>query len=110
MTCCTWKRGRVKLTSFTTWPLRLVSVFGLLIATSAFAYGLYLIVDHFVVGGAVSGWSTIVVSLMFFIGVQMISTGIVGEYVARIFEEVKGRPLYVVRQELGAGLEKGSHD
>lgn len=93
------------LTSFTTWPLRLVSVFGLLIAAPAFAYGLYLIVDHFVVGDAVSGWTTIVVSLMFFIGVQMISTGIVGEYVARIFDEVKGRPLYVVSTELGSGLE-----
>lgn len=94
------------LTSFTTWPLRLVSVCGLLIATPAFAYGVFLIVDHFVVGDAISGWSTIVVSLMFFIGVQMISTGIVGEYVARIFEEVKGRPLYVVSRELGTGLEE----
>ena len=93
------------LTSFTTWPLRLVSILGLLMAVPAFAYGLYLIIDHFVVGGAVSGWSTIVVSLMFFIGVQMISTGIVGEYVARIFEEVKGRPLYVIKSITGTGLE-----
>jgi len=45
------------------------------------------------------------VSLMFFIGIQMISTGIVGEYIARIYEEVKGRPLYVVRRESGTGLE-----
>jgi hypothetical protein len=42
---------------------------------------------------------------MFFIGIQMIFTGIVGEYVARIYEEVKGRPLYVVRHQRGAGLE-----
>lgn len=93
------------LTSFTTWPLRLVSVFGLMLAIPAFAYGLYLVLDHFLVGDAVSGWSTIVVSLMFFIGVQMISTGIVGEYVARIFEEVKGRPLYLVKSDAGTGLE-----
>ncbi|QNK71893.1 glycosyltransferase family 2 protein [Variovorax sp. PAMC28562] len=92
------------LTSFTTWPLRLVSIFGLLMAVPAFAYGVFLIIDHFVVGDAVSGWSTIMVSLMFFIGVQMISTGIVGEYVARVFEEVKGRPLYVVRSVTGTGL------
>jgi hypothetical protein len=76
-----------------------------LMAVPAFAYGVFLIIDHFVVGDAVSGWSTIVVSLMFFIGVQMISTGIVGEYVARVFEEVKGRPLYIVRSVTGTGLE-----
>ena len=96
------------LTSFTTWPLRLVSLLGVFIAASAFAYGAFLIVDHFVAGDAVSGWSTIMVSLMFFIGMQMISTGIVGEYVARIFEEVKGRPLYVVSEEFGCGLERSA--
>lgn len=93
------------LTAFTTWPLRMVSVVGLLLAVPAFAYGVYLVVEHLLVGNAVSGWTTIVVSLMFFIGIQMISTGIVGEYVARIFEEVKGRPLYVVKRDLGHGLD-----
>ena len=93
------------LTAFTTWPLRMVSVVGLLFAAPAFSYGAYVIVDHLLFGNAVSGWTTIVVSLMFFIGVQMIFTGIVGEYVARIYEEVKGRPLYVVRRHSGVGLE-----
>jgi glycosyltransferase involved in cell wall biosynthesis len=93
------------LTSFTTWPLRMVSVVGLLLAVPAFAYGAYLVLDHLLVGNAVSGWTTIVVSLMFFIGIQMISTGILGEYVARVFEEVKGRPLYVVKKKLGRGLD-----
>jgi glycosyltransferase involved in cell wall biosynthesis len=92
------------LTSFTTWPLRLVSVIGLLLAVPAFAYGAYLIIEHLLVGNDVSGWTTIVVSLMFFIGIQMISTGILGEYVARIFEEVKERPLYVVKKDVGEGL------
>jgi glycosyltransferase involved in cell wall biosynthesis len=93
------------LTSFTTWPLRMVSVVGLLLAVPAFGYGAYLIVDYLIAGNAVSGWTTVVVSLMFIIGMQMISTGILGEYVARIFEEVKGRPLYVVKKELGHGLD-----
>ncbi|MBT2320812.1 glycosyltransferase family 2 protein [Variovorax paradoxus] len=93
------------LTSFTTWPLRLVSVVGLMLAVPAFAYGLYLVIEHLLIGNDVSGWTTIVVSLMFFIGIQMISTGIVGEYVARIFEEVKERPLYVVKKDLGQGLD-----
>jgi len=92
------------LTAFTTWPLRMVSVAGLAIALPAFAYGLYLCADRLLFGNAVSGWTTIVVSLMFFIGIQLISTGILGEYIARIYEESKGRPLYVVRGERGGGL------
>lgn len=92
------------LTSFTTWPLRMISVVGLMLAVPALGYGLYLVVEHLFAGNAVSGWTTIVVSLMFLIGMQMISTGILGEYVARIFEEVKGRPLYVVKKDVGRGL------
>ncbi|MDM0038963.1 glycosyltransferase family 2 protein [Variovorax sp. J22G21] len=96
------------LTAFTTWPLRMVSVVGLMFALSAIGYGLYVTIDYLLFGNAVSGWTTIVVSLMFFIGVQMISTGIVGEYIARIYEEVKGRPLYVVSREHGTGLKNGT--
>lgn len=92
------------LTSFTTWPLRIVGVVGLLLALSSFGYGLYVLAEQLLFGNPVPGWPTIVVSLMFFIGVQMIFTGILGEYVARIFEEVKGRPVYVVREEHGCGL------
>jgi polyisoprenyl-phosphate glycosyltransferase len=92
------------LTSFTTWPLRMVSAVGIAMAVAGFLYGAYLILAYFLYGNAVSGWTTIVVTLMFFLGVQMISLGILGEYVARIFEEVKGRPLYVVKRELGQGL------
>ena len=92
------------LTAFTTWPLRLVTVFGLLTALAAFSYGAYLVFDYLVDGNEVSGWTTIVVCLMLFIGIHMISTGILGEYVARVYEEVKGRPLYVVQAESGRGL------
>jgi polyisoprenyl-phosphate glycosyltransferase len=92
------------LTAFTTWPLRLVSAAGILMALGGFAYGAYLTLAYFLYGNSVSGWTTIVCTLMFFLGVQMISLGILGEYVARIFEEVKARPLYVVRRELGQGL------
>jgi glycosyltransferase involved in cell wall biosynthesis len=95
------------LTAFTTWPLRMVSVVGLLLALPAFGYGAFVAINHLLYGNTISGWTTIVVSLMFFIGIQMISTGIVGEYIARIYEEVKGRPLYVVREEHGTGIETG---
>lgn len=94
------------LTSFTTWPLRLISILGLVLALPALGYGGYLVLDHLLSGNPVPGWTTIVVSLMFFIGIQMLSLGVVGEYVGRIFEEVKGRPLFVVREERGEGLEE----
>jgi polyisoprenyl-phosphate glycosyltransferase len=94
------------LTAFTTWPLRAVSVTGFVLAMCAFVYGTFLTASYFLGGADVSGWTTIVVSLMLFSGIQMISLGIVGEYIGRVFEEVKGRPLFIVKQELGEGLPK----
>jgi glycosyltransferase involved in cell wall biosynthesis len=93
------------LTSFTTWPLRIVSVVGAVMALCSFAYGTYIIVEYLLYGNKVSGWTTIVVTMMFFFGMQMLFTGIIGEYIGRIFEEVKQRPVYVVRRELGRGLQ-----
>ena len=92
------------LTSFTTWPLRAVSLVGFMLAILAFVYGGCLTFNYFAYGHDVSGWTTIVVSLMLFSGIQLVSLGIVGEYVGRIFEEAKGRPLFVVKRELGRGL------
>lgn len=102
-----WRLIRLSLdglTAFTTWPLRAVSAVGFLLAAFAFGYGGYEIVRFFAYGSDVSGWTTIVVSLMLFAGIQLISLGIVGEYVGRIFEEVKRRPLYVIKQRLGRQL------
>lgn len=92
------------LTAFTTWPLRIASLLGFMLALLAFAYGGYLVVDYFLRGIAVPGWTTIVVGLMLFSGIQLIGMGVMGEYVSRIFEEVKGRPLYVVRHRAGRDL------
>ncbi len=92
------------LTAFTTWPLRAVSIVGFTLALMAFGYGGYLTWAYLVYGHDVSGWTTIVVSLMLFAGIQLISLGVVGEYVGRIFEEVKARPLFVIKRELGQGL------
>lgn len=102
-----WRLFRLSidgLTAFTTWPLRAVTVVGLVMAVFGFGYGSYLSLDYLLFGHPLPGWTTIVVTLLFFFGVQMISLGIMGEYIARIHEEVKGRPLYIVRRALGAGL------
>jgi glycosyltransferase involved in cell wall biosynthesis len=89
------------LTAFTTWPLRLVSLIGVVLSLLSFGYGCYLVVDYWLYGNSVSGWTTIVAALMFFAGINLLSLGVVGEYVGRIFDEVKGRPLYVVREQRG---------
>ena len=93
------------LTAFTTWPLRLATVFGVLVALGAMAYGIYLTVVYLLWGNDVSGWTTIVVGLTVLLGIQMVLLGIMGEYIGRIFEEVKGRPIYVVKDVQGQGLE-----
>jgi glycosyltransferase involved in cell wall biosynthesis len=89
------------LTAFTTWPLRAVSAIGFGLALLALGYGAYLTADYMLNGHGVSGWTTIVVSLMLLSGIQLISLGVVGEYVGRVFAEVKQRPLFVVRHEFG---------
>ncbi|MEY4766248.1 MAG: hypothetical protein RI907_2921 [Pseudomonadota bacterium] len=93
------------LTAFTTWPLRVASITGIVMAFIGFLYGAFITGDYLVNGNSVSGWTTIVVCLLFFVGLQLISLGILGEYIARIFEEVKDRPLFVVRRSLGRGLD-----
>ena len=89
------------LTAFTTWPLRAVSLIGFLISLCSFTYGIYIVIEYLLFRNPVDGWPTIVTILLFFSGINLISLGIVGEYIARIFDEVKGRPLYIVRQSTG---------
>ena len=107
-----WRLLRLSLdglTAFTTLPLRAVSVAGLLVALAGFIYGGWLTVDYLLFGHPISGWTTIVVGMMLFCGVQLVSLGIVGEYVGRIFDEVKQRPLYVVKEDFGEGLGRPAH-
>lgn len=87
--------------SFTTWPLRLVSLLGFLVSICSFGYGLFIVIEYLLYKNPVDGWPTIVTILLFFSGINLMSLGVVGEYIAGIFDEVKGRPLYIVRQSLG---------
>ena len=70
-----------------------------------FSGGAFLVVDFLMYGADVPGWTTVVVLLLLLGGIVMISIGVLGEYVARIFEEVKARPLYLVRRRVGRGRE-----
>jgi len=91
--------GLTGLTSFSVAPLRLVSVAGVLVSAASVVYGCYLIFEHFVEGGQQPGWPTLAVGMMFLSGIQLLCLGVIAEYLGRVFEEVKGRPLYVVAED-----------
>ncbi len=92
------------LTAFTNAPLRLWSAVGAVIAVGAMLGGVWIVIDHYIGGNAVPGWATLAVSALFFSGVQLLSIGILGEYVGRIFDEVKQRPVYIVRRDSGGNV------
>lgn len=84
------------ITSFSVLPLRLASFTGVILALLAFAYGAIVIIDTLFFHESVPGWPTVVASMMFFAGVQLLFIGVLGEYLARVYDEVKGRPPYIV--------------
>jgi glycosyltransferase involved in cell wall biosynthesis len=91
------------VTAFTNAPLRWWSAIGVLIAMLAMAYGCWIVLEHFIYGVEVAGWATVVAGMMFLSGVQLLSIGVLGEYLGRVFDEVKQRPVYLVGAEAGQG-------
>ena len=89
------------LISFSAVPLRIWGVIGLIISSISFAYGLYVVGDTLIYGARVPGFATIVAAIMFFGGIQLLSIGILGEYISRIFLEVKRRPQYIIAKSMG---------
>ena len=95
------------VTAFTNAPLRLWSALGGVIALAALGFTLYIVAEHFFTGHGVPGWATLVTGMAFSTGVQLLSVGILGEYIGRIFDEVKQRPVYIIGQALGQGALDG---
>ncbi len=93
------------LLAFSVAPLRLVSYFGLFLSIAALGYGAWVVFDYFWFGADTPGYATIVVGMMFLSGIQLLSIGILAEYVGRIYEEVKQRPTYLLRSKTGKGLD-----
>ncbi|MDS4013041.1 MAG: glycosyltransferase family 2 protein [Candidatus Accumulibacter sp.] len=98
------------ITAFSTWPLRVLTLSGFSIAALAFAYGLYLVVEYLLVGNQVSGWTTIVTAMLFLSGVHLLGLGVIGAYLAQVFNEVKQRPVYLLRRDIGNGLPRDETD
>ena len=90
--------------AFSTWPLRLLTITGLALALLSMLYILVVVFEYFFLGIKVPGYPTLVVSIMFFSGIQLLALGVMAEYVGRIYDEVKRRPMYLVRQRWGRGL------
>jgi glycosyltransferase involved in cell wall biosynthesis len=100
----TWNLRRViglsidGVTAFSVAPLRLATVMGTVLALIAFFYGLQIIYETLVYGIAVPGYPSLFVGVMVLGGVQLIMIGVVGEYIGKILEEIKGRPVYFVAE------------
>ena len=86
------------ITSFSTAPMRLASLFGILVSILAFLYLIYIILKTLIFGDPVQGYPTIMVTILFLGGIQLIALGIIGEYLSHIYNETKKRPGYFVRE------------
>ena len=89
------------ITSFTAKPLRLSVIFGIFTSLIGFLYMLYIILKTIIFGDCVPGYPSIISAILFFSGVQLLSLGIIGEYLGRIFYETKNRPLYFIDEYNG---------
>jgi glycosyltransferase involved in cell wall biosynthesis len=88
------------ITSFSTTPLRVASILGLVTSMASFTVGVALIVAKFAYGYTVEGWASIVTSMYFLGGIQLLVLGIIGEYLGKTYREVQRRPLYFVSEAL----------
>jgi hypothetical protein len=93
-----WNFALEGLTSFTVLPLKFATYLGLLIAVFASIYGFVIIVLTVVTGRSVPGYPSLMVVILFLGGTQLMTLGVLGEYLGRVFNEVKARPLYVVER------------
>lgn len=89
------------ITSFSTFPLRISSFLGFLVASVGFLYMIFLIFKTIFFGEVVKGYPTLLSIILFLGGIQLLSLGVIGEYLGRIFDEVKDRPLYIIEKYSG---------
>ena len=94
------------ITSFTTAPLRFATIIGFVVSICAFLAGMFYLLKTIVFGDQVRGFTTLIVFISFFGGLQLMAIGILGEYLGRVFNEVKRRPVYLVNTYNGVPFEK----
>ena len=89
------------ITSYTTAPLRISTVVGIVVSLVAFIYMCYVLIKTILYGEPVQGYPTLVILILFLGGVQLLSLGIIGEYLGRVFHETKNRPVYLISEQEG---------
>ena len=88
------------ITSFSIKPLRLSIVIGFILAFMSFVYAIYAVVASVLLNQTIVGWTSLIFSVLFIGGIQLIFMGIIGEYIGKIFIEIKQRPIYLVKEIL----------
>ncbi|MEA5463374.1 glycosyltransferase family 2 protein [Leptothoe sp. PORK10 BA2] len=96
-----WNFALDGIVSFSSTPLRVWSYLGLMISAISFVYASFLVIRTLVLGIDLPGYASLMVAILFLGGIQLVSLGIIGEYLGRVYEEVKQRPLYLVREFYG---------
>jgi polyisoprenyl-phosphate glycosyltransferase len=91
-----WNFAIEGITSFTIAPLKIAMYLGLIVALGSFGYGAFIIIRTLLFGNPVAGYPSLMVVILFLGGVQLVALGVIGEYLGRMFDETKGRPLYLV--------------
>lgn len=94
-----WNLALEGITSFSTVPLKIWTYLGILIAGLSFLYGSWMIIDTLFWGSAVAGYPSLLVSILFLGGIQLMGIGILGEYIGRIYVETKQRPRYILNKK-----------
>lgn len=97
-----WNLAIDGIISFSLVPLKIWSYIGFLISLASLSYACFLVIRTLILGIDVPGYASLIVAILFLGGIQLISLGILGEYLGRVYEEVKNRPLYLVREVYGS--------
>jgi hypothetical protein len=101
-----WNFALDGITLFSTAPLKLWSYIGMIISLFSFIYGSYIILKTIILGRDFPGYASIMVVILFLGGLQLISLGVIGEYLGRVYAESKHRPLYIVNGAYGFDKEE----
>lgn len=103
-----WNFAIEGITGFSTLPLRVWTYFGFIVSLCAFIYGVFMLVRTLLYGNDVPGYASLMVSVMFLGGLQLMGLGVIGEYIGRVHQESKGRPIYIVRRTYPDNADRAS--
>jgi glycosyltransferase involved in cell wall biosynthesis len=95
-----WNLAVEGITSFSTLPLRIWCYIGFFMASVSFLFGFKIIIDKLIFGNDIAGYPSLFVAITFIGGIQLIGLGVMGEYIGRIYNEVKNRPKYIIREKI----------